>query len=310
VRFPPGFPRLLLDLSVVWLVALQVSCPKKTALEDQNLAEARRLLRAPRGDLATVTSAFERFQTAAAAAPEGPFAGEAAYALGLLALDLHLVSLPPFGSIPGWHAQLQTFLERARVPAAALLLFAQKVFAVARDRTRGHERDRAERALELAALRERVRELLEEMERERGGAPRAPPIQRQAILSALEEQHSRMVRLAGARELVERTVILQRVTTLALLRHIEDGDGCPVLAHLAKELLGKTVDADRPLSECQHAVAGSASATRARLVRLAWVKLEEFALDRPQSPFEPLVRRLLEHAPVEAHRASRPATAP
>jgi hypothetical protein len=296
-------------LLAVLLLGLSSACPKKPAIGDRDLAEARRLLRAPRGDLATVTSAFERFQAAAAAAPDGPLAGEAAYALGLLALDLHFASLPPFAEIPGWHAQLQAFLERARVPGPALLLFAQRVFAVARDRTQDLERDRAERALELAALRERVRELLEEMERERSTAQRVSPIGRQAILGALEDQHSRLVRTAGARELVERTVILQRVTTIALLRYLEGGDGCPVLAHLAKELLRQTVDADRPLAECQRAVGGSAATTRARLTRAAWVKLEEFALDRPQSPFAPLARRLLEFAPPEARRAPGPAEA-
>jgi len=225
-----------------------------------------------------------------------------------LALDLHLILLPPFGAIPGWHTRIQAFLERVRVPGPALLLFAQRVFAVARDRTHDVERDRAERALELAALRDRVRELLEQLERERSTAQHVSPIGRLALLGALEDQHSRLVRTAGARELVERTVILQRVTTIALLRYLEGPNGCPVLAHLAKELLRQNIDADRPLDDCQRAIGGSAEATRARLTRAAWVKLEEYALDRPQSPMAPLARRLLEVAPPEARRASGAAT--
>jgi hypothetical protein len=276
-------------------------CPKRLPVPPA-LAEARRLVRASRLDVAALGLAFQRYQEIAQAAPEGPLAGEAAYALGILALDLHLLSLAPFAHVPGLHARLGKVLAGRRVPVGALPAFAVRVFTVARDRWTGIERDRAERAMDLAGVRARMLDLLAELQQ---GRPAKGPVQRFATLLALEDTENQFVRTAAFPELVERTVLLQRATLIHLATHLDEKAGCAVTAYLAKSLLRKDLDAERPLPACLAQIDTSDAVARARLLRAAWVRLEEFGLDRPHSPFAPVVQALLQVAPPEAKRPAK-----
>jgi hypothetical protein len=281
------------------LVAL-ATCARPPLALPAGLDEARRLLGGPRAGLRPIATAFERYQEVAAAAPEGPHAGEAAYALGLLALDLHLMTLAPFRALGDLQTRLGDFLQRRGVPAEALPRFAERVLAVARDKWQGEARERAERASELASLRERVRDLLNDLAQ--AGTAAVTPLKRYATLLALDDRHSRFVRSPRFPELVERAVLFQRVTAIHLVGLVETAGPCPVAAYLAKTLLGNDLDPDLPVATCLAKIASDPERARARLVRAAWVKLEEFALDRPRSLLAPLVRRLLDAAPAAARR--------
>jgi hypothetical protein len=92
------------------------------------------------------------------------------------------------------------------------------------------------------------------------------------------------------------------VTVIHLVGWVEAAGPCPVAAYLAKTLFGMDLDPDLPVAACLAKIASDPERARARFVRAAWVKLEEFALDRPRSVLAPLVRRLLDAAPAAARR--------
>ena len=308
---PPPVPARLErpgTLPPPWLVAgllacvlgagLLGACPRRLPPPPPGLLEARTTYQTARGDVDALVLALERYQTVASAAPEGPYAPEAAYALGLIAIDLHLFSLPPFAPIPGLQQNLAAKLAQRGIPASVLLRFAVRVFTVARDGWKEQERERAERAIELSGNLERLESLLAELAEK----PADSPLRRYATLEALGENMEKFLRLAEHRELVERAVLYQRTVQLALLAFIDERPGCAVLAFLAKHFLGKNLDPDTPLAECFTSLGGGATVVKARLTRAAWVKLEEFALDRPDSPLGPIAQRLLGAAPPEARR--------
>lgn len=264
------------------------------------LAKARDVYERARkeGDSARLMEALERFQAAAAASPEGPFSGEVAYSLGLIALDIHLVSLPPFLQTPAEYAALERAMTARKITPDALLAFAVRVFTVARDAWQNEGRERAERAIELANLRERV--LGELVDYAKG--PAKSPLRRFATLEALLDKEQKLLGGGVARELAERGALLQRVTWLALLALQSEKSGCAISAFLGKTLLGLGTDAELPWPACLGATEVERAKVRTRLIRAAWVRLEEFVLDRPKSPLIAFAKRLLARAPVEGRR--------
>jgi hypothetical protein len=245
------------------------------------LIEARRLFDVVPPAPERLARAFEHYQRVAASAPEGPLAGEVAFALGMIAFDLHVLSRGPFLALG--EAPLRAALERIRIPVTDLMRFAHQVLTAARDRVRGARRRLTEGAMELALVRQHFEELLVALAR----APHErTPMGWYATLQASAARHRELIR-TGLPEVAERASILYVVSALELLR--VPAAPCAIAAHLSKVLLSQGLDPDREERAC----AAELAEQRPRLARAAWVKLEEFALDRPKSRFAPVVHSVL-----------------
>lgn len=291
-----SFTRFRFSLGASFALALLPACPKRLPPPPPAIIGARLAYEAAKGDPEKLLLALERYQVAAAAAPQGSYAPEAAYVLGIIALDLDLYGLPVFDAIPGFRARLAKKLAQRGIPPTALHQFALRVFGIARDGWTGSDRDRAERAIELTGHRERLASMLSDIANNKNDGA----LKRFATLVALAENEERFLRSVSHRELVERTSLAQRAMIITLLGFIDEKEGCAVLAFLAKMLLGKTIEAESPLQLCWKALGDDPTKTLARLTRAAWVRLEEFALDRPNSPIGPIAQRLLSVAPAAA----------
>ena len=282
------------------LATLSTACPKPRTLTPATVVAARdayELARKSANDEHLLV-ALERYQAAAAANPDGPFSGEVAYSLGLIVLDLHLVALPPYFKTAAEAAALQRALASRKIEVGALLPFAVRVFTVARDAWQDADRERAERAIELSRLRERILGELVDFARE----PATSPLKRFVTLEALLEKEQKLLGSGVPKEIAERAALLQRVTWLALLPFQPEKQGCAISAYLVKALLGISADAESPWPTCLGAQESEQAIVRARLTRAAWVRLEEFVLDRPDSPLRAFAQRLLDRAPPEARR--------
>jgi hypothetical protein len=280
-------------LAIVAALLLLAACQPRPGFR---LREAREAYAQTQGKLRRILRAFERYQGVASLSREGPIAAEAAYALGLLALDLHVFVISPLVTDRARAATLERELNRLNVPAGALVKFALRVFAVSRDASAGADRERAERALELATLRERAEGEIVDIARR---AP-ASPIARLAALDAILAEERRLIGSLRNPELVERAILLQRATWLTWLRFIDEPAGCAVISFLAKATLSVSIDAERPVAACLSEIDREPRMARARLVRAGWVRLEEFLLDRPNGRVAPLARKILALAPAEA----------